>query len=331
MTDRVLRVNGAGLLRDDAILLVPAENLVWESTAWDSMRSDSHQIAFKVGADAVWLQGSPARVCGSGDAVFGEGPAKALDLPACLQRMIAFVNSKLPVPLATDPALWSVSRIDVTGNLLLPSLADVRVALRVLRECEGGRYRVSQQAGDTVYWSHRSRLMSGKAYAKGPHIAYLMGKTQDGKRYSVTEIELANRLLRLELKLGAQWLRERAGKPWHELTADELTERWRDYFFRMIGETEMTDDDDLKERIIKAADTKGKGQAAYGCYLLIKNEGWEKAREAFTKPTWYRHLQVLRAAGLADADISAGNVVPLRRKVIECQMITSWHDLKKAA
>lgn len=304
---------------------------VWETSAWDSIRSDSHQIAFRVTGDAVLIQGSPARVCGSGDSVFGEGPSASLDLVACLSRMAAFVSGQVGVDLPQDPLSWKVTRVDVTGNLLLDDLAGVRVALRVLRDCEGGRYRVSQQAGDTVYWSHLSRLRSGKAYAKGPHLDYMMGKKDyTGRQYSDFEKDLADRLLRLELKLGNQWWL-RLGKPWYTVTAYELRMQWREYFERMIGDADMKTDGDVKARIMAAAATEGRGRAALGCWALIQSEGWEKARECFNKSTWYRHLKVLHAAGLGDADISAGKVVAFRQKILTCQLVESWDDLRKVA
>ena len=76
--------------------------------------------------------------------------------------MVAFASTHLGIWLPDHPEVWIVSRADITQNIMLDSLSDVRVALRYLRECEGGRYRVSQQAGDTVYWSHRSRLRKGR-------------------------------------------------------------------------------------------------------------------------------------------------------------------------
>ncbi|WP_347986059.1 phage/plasmid replication protein, II/X family [Methylomonas sp. AM2-LC] len=301
---------------------------IWESSAWDSIRSDSHQISFRAGSDSIWIQGSPARVCGSGCAVFGEGAAVALDLVGCLDRMITFTSKQIGIELSRDYKHWHVSRIDVTSNLMLDDLAAVRIALRTLRECEGGRYRVSQQAGDTVYWSHKSRLRSGKAYAKGPHIDYMMKQPNySGRIYSIEERNLSNRILRLELKLGAQYLRERTDKPWFELTRDDLTGEWRTYFERMIGASEMTDESQLIDRIIAVSDTPGKAKAAHSLFLLIQSQGWEKARDLTHKTTWYRNLKILHAAGLGDADISAGNVVQLRRKVLECSAVHSWAQI----
>jgi II/X family phage/plasmid replication protein len=321
------------LLNDRVMRYCPRTgDLRWETAAWDSIRSDSHQITFRVGSDAFWLQGSPARVCGDGDAVFGSGASAALDLVGCLHRMVAFTSGAIGHDLPQAVTCWDVSRIDVTESLVLDSLADVRVALRLLRECEGGRYRVSQQAGDTVYWSHRSRVRSGKAYAKGPHLEYMVGKPNySGRVYTLEELDQANRLLRLELKIGAQFLREKAGKHWYQIDANELRKYWNEYFMRMLGGVEMNDENNLMERLKVASKTEGQARAAYGCFLLIQAQGWEKAREAHSKPTWYRHLKLLHAAGLGDADISAGKVIPFRRKVLEACVVNSWQELKAAA
>lgn len=305
-------------------------DVTWETQAWDSIRSDSHHLSFRVGSDVLWVQGSPARVIGDGDAVFGSGAAAALDLPGCMARMGAVLCAKLMLPC---PPLrcWQVSRIDVTGNLLLAELASVRVALRLLRDCEGGRYRVSQQAGDTVYWSQRSRLRAGKAYAKGPHLAYLMRKSDyDGRAYTESEISLAGSLLRLELRLGSQLLRERLSKPWHELTSTELTDYWHQYFSRMLGNIDITDMN-IAERIKAVAPTPGQAKAALMTWALIQAEGWEKARDLQSRPTWYRNLKLLRAAGLGDADLASGRVVALRRPLLHAQQVNSWEELRRLA
>lgn len=299
----------------------------YETSAWDSIRSDSHQIACRAGLD-LWIQGSPARIIGDGCTVFGSGAAAALDLRGCVERMKDYVGGRLGIELpAADE--WIVSRVDVTCNLDVGSLPQVRAALRVLRDCEGGRYRVSQQAGDTVYWSHRSKMRAGKAYAKGPHLRYLIQRrSYTGRSYSEAELAAADRLLRLELKLGREWF---ARHEWRSLMREDLHRQWNDYFGRMIGTAELTRDEDVRSRIMAAAESEGQGRAAYGCWALIRAEGWERAREMHSRATWYRHLRVLRRAGLGDADIAAGRVVPLRRTVLEARMVTSWQDLEVAA
>lgn len=298
----------------------------YESSAWESIRSDSHQIAVKVGSD-FWIQGSPARVIGDGDAVFGSGAAAALDISGCVERMARYVAAQYSIQLP-PASQFLVSRVDVTGNLQLASQREVVQALAILRDCEGGRYRVSQQAGDSVYWSHRSKLRSGKAYAKGPHLSYMMQqRSYTGRQYSSDEIASANRLLRLELKLGREWFARNA---WQRVTRQQLIKEWDDYFSRMIGGAEVATDADIQKRVLAVAKTEGRGRAAFGCWVMIQQQGWERARDFYAKSTWYDHLRTLRAAGLGDADISAGNVVPLRRKVMEAKMVTNWAQCRAA-
>ncbi len=318
MADRVLR------------LCPRTGDVRWQISAWESVRSDSHQIAVKVGGDALWMQGSPARVMGDGCTVFGSGASHALDLVGCVQRMAQFVGGMIGFDLPGKPIQWVISRVDVTANLLLDDLSSVRTALRVLRDCEGGRYRVSQQAGDTVYWSHKSRLKSGKAYAKGPHLEYLQRQqTYTGRPYNSHDIQQANRLLRLELKLGREFWR-RIDCHWSAITPSQLQKEWSNYFDRMIGHADMKTETDIKTRIFQAAPTEGQGRAAYGTWLLIRSEGWETAKESTCRTTWYRNLKILRAAGLGDADIASGRVVEIRRRIIETQLIDSWEALKAA-
>ena len=325
--DRILRISGDG-------------QMIWESTAWDSVRSDSHQIAFQVNANHIRIQGSPSRVIGDGDNVFSSGASAALDLAACVLRMINFVNHQVGVDLPIDLALWKVTRVDVTQNLDLGGLAYVRQALAILRNCEGGRYRVSQQAGDTVYWSHKSRLRSGKAYAKGAELAHQMQKRKPDdvhRAYTTEEIAIANNLLRLELKLGAQWWR-RLETAWYLLEPADLESEWGNYFNRMIGGAEIMSEANIYEKLLQVVEIdangkpkEGRAKAAFQLWCILKSEGWQKARDMSTKTTWYRNLRYLHAAGLSDADISAGNVVQLRRKIIEARFVNSWADLRQAA
>ena len=299
--------------------------VIWETDAWESVRSDSHQIAVRVQRDAIWVQGSPGRVMGDGDTVFAE--SVGLDLITAVTAMIGFVATRLFCGRLPEARIWRVSRVDVTENYQLGSLADVRVALATLRGTEGGRYRVSQQAGDTVYWSHRSRLRSGKAYAKGPHLRYLKRqKNYTGRDYSESEILNAGRLVRLELSLRSQWWRDRAG-PWWMVTPERLIAEHDDYFGRMIGSGEIAMvSTDWVDKCIEVADTEGKGRAAARTWAVIQSIGWQAARESMPRSTWYRHLRILRDAGLSDSDISAGRVVGLRRS-IHLVPVTSWRDL----
>jgi hypothetical protein len=309
--------------------------IVWESAAWDSVRSDSHQLALKASAGSLFVQGSPARVMGDGDTVFGSAVG-GRDICRCAETMIAFASRLLHVSPVPSLRLWACSRADVTQNFLIEGLgaAGVRVALSELRSIEGGRYRVSQQAGDTVYWSHLSRHRAGKAYAKGPHLRYLMKKdTYTGRLYDDSELSLADLLLRLELRLGSKFffnLREQ-GIPWYNLTWSDLQAQHDEYFERMLG-VEGVEGVGMQfvEQCVRVAPSEGQGKAAARTWSVIQSMGWQAARDSMPLRTWYRHLKILKAAGLGDADISAGRVVSLRRPLL-IRPVVSWSDLHQVA
>lgn len=327
LSDRIMRVSPR------------TGEVVWETPAWDTIRSDSHQVVIRMTARGLTMQGSPARCIGDADAVFGSGAARDLDLVGCWAAMLNVATSALPDKLAnflrwTPAQWWRLSRVDVTGNFVLPSLEDVRSALSVLRDVEGGRYRVSQQAGDTVYWSHRSRRRSGKAYAKGPHLRYLMNrKDYDGRRYNVSEVMLADRLLRLELRLGSNWFSDyyANGKWWVDLKADDLRQEFHDFFGRMLGSVEVKTFGDLYDHLLVVTGSENMARAVMGTWSLIESLGWETARGLVSRATWYRHLKILRQAGLGDADISRGRIVAVRRRVLELADCDSWEQLRRLA
>jgi hypothetical protein len=325
MTDRVCRYNPR------------TGEVEYDTGAWDSVRSDSHQLALKVGS-ALYIQGSPARLFDpSGLNVFGPN-----DLLECARRMIWAVSVQighgLPPVQSVDSrgrALWTVTRVDVTRNYVLGSLADVRSALSVLRGCEGGRYRVSQQAGDTVYWSHRSRLRAGKAYAKGPHIRYQMQRGQIPQQPD-DDLALYDRLLRLELRLGSQWWRRWADgpsgyRPWWDASPDILLSCHDDYFGRMIGDVEIAAMSDISERVYQVAPSEGQARSALACWAVIQSMGWQSARDTYPPRTWYRHLRILRDAGLSDSDLSAGRITELRRRVLDLVEVSSLAELRAVA
>jgi len=153
-------------------------------------------------------------------------------------------------------------------------------------------------------------------------------RTYTGLDYTAADIDLAGRLLRLELTLGRNFIVQRGGD-WWDIGNGELFELWEEYFGRMIGDAEMTEES-LRAKVIAAADTTRRGQAAYNLWLWIQKDGWEMARDGTNRVTWYRHLKTLRAAGLGDADFSCGQVVALRRRVLDARLIETWPELRAA-
>jgi len=136
-------------------------------------------------------------------------------------------------------------------------------------------------------------------------------------------------LLRLELTLGREWF-ARVGA-WQSVTPERLSTEHESYFGRMLGGVEVMCES-VAERV-RAVMLKGEPisdgrvRAALACWHLIQSHGWEQAKALHSKSSWYRNLEVLHAAGVGDADISRGEVVPLRRVELHAARVDSWQEL----
>ena len=305
--------------QDKMMRISPDGEIKWVMPCRANIRSDSHQITVRIGS-RLDIQGSPARTKGTKDNVFGEAnPVNAfLD-------MVQFLSHTLEVPLPYNPTCWGLTRMDITGNFDLGSLPNVRQALNYLRHVEGGRYQVKTEA-ETVYWSKSSRLRAGKAYAKGPHMRYLAKKGQVD--LTSDQLLLVDRLLRLELRLGGQFWRERAAQRWYRWSSEQLYEQFTAYFGQFIGKVEVVEVDKLLNELIKVAPTEGLAKAAYRTWLLIQSHGVEKAREFMAKATWHRHKRLLQDCGVSWADFHHRALVPFRRKtIVLSDPVRSWEDL----
>jgi hypothetical protein len=176
--------------------------------------------------------------------------------------------------LPADLKLWGCTRIDVTHNYLLASSDEVFQALSVLRQSEGGRFQVKTSA-ETVYWGQGSALRTLKAYAKGPHLTKQFRKNE--AQATLEEMQLAQRLLRLELSLKGQYWRERSKKPWYEHTEADLDALHEKWFSQVVGKIEVTEMDDLKTAFREAA--KRLREAEMGREKITDGEiKWMKAR-----------------------------------------------------
>ena len=305
--------------QDKMMRISPDGTIKWVIPCRANIRSDSHQITVRIGS-YLDIQGSPARTKGTWDNIFGEAnPVNAfLD-------MVQFLSNTLEVSLPCNPTCWRLTRMDVTGNFDLGSLPNVRQALNYLRHVEGGRYQVKTDA-ETVYWAKSSRLRAGKAYAKGPHMRYLAKKGQVD--LTPDQLFLVDRLLRLEMRLGNQFWRERSGHPWYQWSSEQLYEQFTAYFGQFIGKVEVVEVDKLLDELMKVAPTEGLARAAYRTWLLIQSHGMEKAQEFMAKRTWHLHKRLLKQCGVSWADFHHRALVPFRRKtIVLSDPVRSWEDL----
>lgn len=301
----------------------------WERCAWESIRSDSHQISCRIGS-RLEIQGSPARV-GLRNNAFG-----SLDIRYCADKMISFVLSRFGFPRETLPPLleWGCTRIDITRNLCMASREEPVQALEALKYLPSGRQKISFEP-DGLYIGKRSSHQTAKVYLKG----------QDAKRlqksekafYTEEELLLSEYLLRFELMLRSRRIKDLSKlfkRHWSEFTPEFLLARHDEFFSKYLSDAEIVDMNTLLEKLIEVATTSGRTEAAarqaYGFYLLVRQNGLANAKASTTKTTFYRHKKLLEDAGVAASDLVQSNVVPIRRKpILLCDAVCSWDDVKR--
>ncbi|OIR10942.1 phage replication protein CRI [mine drainage metagenome] len=312
----------------------PDGEIVWEKGVpdWEKIRSDSLGLFWSITADAdsvryLTIGGSPSSQLNGGVNVFG-----SLDIGQGAQVLIETAGKALGAILPHWKH-WQCRRVDVTANYDMGNDAQVKQALRLLLGTDAPRRRTNsdRKGGDTVYWNPSSDLRAGKAYHKGAHLRY-----QQRKGNIVIDeetLQLADNLLRLELKLGSRWFR-RLNKDWRELSSTDLATEHENFFSSLIGggDVEVHDMGTLLSELEKHAPTKGRARSAHNTWALIKTIGYTQAKESIHPKTFANHCVWLRAAGISSADLCAGVVLPFRKRVLVLnQPVLSWSEIQKAA
>lgn len=299
----------------------------------DSLASDSVGLFWQIKSDGtsqyLVIGGSPASIEHQNN-VFGSD-----DLKHCAAVLIGAASKALNTIL--PPArFWKCSRIDYTHNYALQSHAQVKHALRELLKGDSVRQKATRLKGDSVYWGKDSDFIGGKAYDKGSQLALMVKRNKS--RAAPEHIELASRLLRLELTLKARWFRQYTEKnygdtaAWLDITPDQLMALHTKFFGQFIGDTEVTDMTDLLRRLEFVAPTKGRALAAHRTWALIRAIGYEATKSSMPERTFMLHQKYLKDAGLSAADLQASNIIPFRRDCIRLAApVTSWEELKRAA
>ncbi|WP_331346821.1 phage/plasmid replication protein, II/X family [Cellvibrio sp. UBA7661] len=317
--DRVQRINGlTGEVR-------------WESAVREHIKSDDHNVTVNFGS-RLQIQGSPARVTSSHN-VFG-----SLDIQQCAKDMIDFVAKHHSIFIPKNLKLWSCSRIDITQNFDMGSLAQAQQAIDYLKPLKCGRQKTSTY-DTSVIWGKGSTLHKGKAYLKGTQLRELVAK--NNARVSEVELLKADRLLRLEYTMARgliHRLRENAGMNWYDLTPEILLAHHSDYFSKFISTVEVVDMCNVLDKLLanvgkgeNQIPTEGRARAAYRCYTDIRMNGYHIAKETYGRSAWYTHVKNLGTIGLVAADLQPINVVPLRRRqIVLDQPISSWDQINLA-
>lgn len=317
--DRVQRISGlTGEVR-------------WETAVREHISSDDHNVTVNFGS-RLQIQGSPARVV-SAHNVFG-----SIDIQQCAKQMIRFVAEHHSIIIPTDLKRWVCSRIDVTQNFDMGSLAQAQQAIDYLKPLKCGRQKTSTK-DTSVMWGEGSSLHKGKAYLKGPQLRELVLK--NNARVTEEELLKADRLLRLEYTMGRgliRRIRESTGKNWYDFSPEFLLSHHSDYFSKFISTIEVVDMCNILERLLDNVGdgegqipTEGRARAAYRCYTDIRQRGLHIVKESYPKSTFLKHLKNLRSIGLVAADLQPSNVVPLRRRqIVLDQPVSNWGQINLA-
>lgn len=314
----------------------------WETKRlnFDALRSDSDGLYFTcayVGNVAYFYIGASPASLQHETNVFG-----SLDIRSGAEALLTRARRAFSCFLSPCEE-WELCRLDITGNYALPDHASVKTALRTLLQTDSARRKAtsSKNGGDTVLWSPSSDVQAGKAYHKGPHLRHLVKKAQIAVGDDL--LGLADKLLRLELKLGSRFFRHQKerknhrfhGRHWLTFTPEELGQLHGEFFGPICDGVEVRDMGrvDLVELIAAVNGiTKGRARAAYATYKNIKQEGLDEVKASMAERTYYLHLKHLRAAGISDGDLMAGNVVQFKPiRIILAQPVTCWDDLRRAA
>ena len=172
----------------------------WERCAWESIRSDTHQICLRINS-RLEIQGSPARV-GFGNNAFG-----SLDIHYCAEKMITFalLNQGFSRDILPPLSEWGCTRIDITRNLCMTSKEEPAQALEALKYLPSGHQKISFEP-DGLYIGKRSSHQTAKVYLKGKDAKRL----QKSKKafYTEEELLLSEYLLRFELMLRSRKVKD---------------------------------------------------------------------------------------------------------------------------
>lgn len=315
----------------------PAGEVVWEKMHidFDTIRSDSMGMYWSVTADAestryLTIGASPSSLLNAGVNVFG-----SLSVEEGARVLVKTASLALEAILPSWDK-WQCRRIDITANYDMGSSAQVKQALRLLLATDAPRRRTNsdRKGGDTVYWNPSSDLQAGKAYHKGAHLRFQQRKGNIALPEEV--LDLADNLLRLELKLGSRWFRrfEQSGLDWKKLAPKRLTEIHHNFFNSLIGggDVEVSDMGTLLKELEKVAPTAGRALAAHRTFALLKVIGYTQTKASMPAQTFANHCVLLRAAGLSSADLCAGKVLELRkRSLVLAEPVLSWDEIRKAA
>lgn len=311
---------------------------IWEKPSTAKLRSDDPDVNFRFVKDGIQIWGSPAMQMAKNN-VFGSS-----DIVVCAEVMIAKAGLALECELP-HYKLWELKGLDITHNYYLDSPNDVKSALNFFGRLSDGRLKTVRYP-ESVYYGQGSKLRTGKVYAKGFQLDVLEKRMQDYD-LGLNDWERAScyNLIRLELCLKSEWVKRYANKHyeqtgqgfrWWNMSENDLNVIYVDFWERITGNGIEIEKHDFNTegRCVDAALSlglsEGLGKSAFKTWSVIKSIGSTAAKDITTKATWYRHLKILKTAGLTSGDISEGSILPVRfTKIALDRRVESFDEVRR--
>lgn len=301
----------------------------------ESLRSDSPGLFWQLTGDGktdvLAIGASPASI-EHGLNIWG-----SIDIQHCADVLISCASRSLSMLLPSRDS-WQARRIDVTANYALPDPASVKSALSQLLVSSGARRRTSShnRGGDTVYWNLNSDRAKGKAYHKGPQVMNLWKKNRI--QNLPEQVDLLDQIIRLEHTRGARWFREleRAGIRWQDLSPEYLIALHTEFFAPLVGhgiEVKNMEKTQIVKTIMQQNYcTENQAVAAFNTYRNCRIDGYEVTRSTVPRATFYRHLKLLKVAGISDSHLRTASIIPFPKIRFDlARPVGCWDDIRRAA
>ena len=257
-------------------------------------------------ATQLYLHGNPAKFL-QGHNIIGSDDVNVL--AANTLKQIA-ERTGLCLDLATAKAEkgdYSVKRIDITRSYQFNTKEEVQAAISAIAIKSRSRMGRAQTSGGTVYHGKNSRRHTMKFYAKGEELSAGKKHRLPDQLQATPLHEFAETLLRVELTLRSNELRDLNLTSGYDFTPKVVRRLYDEYF----GRIEMT-----PQATIPSDELVALPRAIRSTYLMWKNAC--DVRTTMSKPTFYRHRNELLGFGIDIALPYEGeqcNVIPLFREV----------------
>lgn len=257
------------------------------TNAFDRWGSTDEGIGFQYDRHRARLtvDGSPALLVGSKDAVMGSSAAAVLDVDQCVAAVTSTICDRLQLDKPIAPSDWNCTAIDVTQNLFC---GNRDTAQDIILSLSAHRFSYQSMAvrRTWVTWGGRGAMFRPKIYMKGPAV-------RRRRQHSAKIQGLLDPVLRFELQLAAPYL-SKYGLP----SAATCKALHLEKFSAMKTHAQRSLEYESAVEAIRAEYGRLQASGLIAFYRCVKAEGYALARHRTGDANFYRKLAQLRAIGI---------------------------------